>query len=170
MYTSLYVTYTTTRKNWFLVESELLIYFCYLICMILVTLSSLLCMSVFHIRSLSLVYILLITATTLVLLFTLWRFFSIANSLKVNIYHNGTQIWSYFQKRGIFYILYLKKILNNGEKSFWPNFKNFKFIFTPFYKYTLRTESYFEESKVKLKNICNEYFVKNIKKNTSQRN
>ena len=38
----------------FLVESKLLIYFCYFICMILVYLMSLLCMSVFHIWSLPL--------------------------------------------------------------------------------------------------------------------
>ena len=50
----------------FLAESELLIYFCYFVCMILVTLCSLLCMSVFHVWSLSLDYILLITAITLV--------------------------------------------------------------------------------------------------------
>ena len=44
----------------FLVESELLICFCYFVCMILVTLCSLLCMSVLHVWSLSLDYILLI--------------------------------------------------------------------------------------------------------------
>ena len=55
----------------FLVESALLICFCYFVCMILVTLCSLLCMSVFHVWSLSLDYILLITAITLVPLITL---------------------------------------------------------------------------------------------------
>ena len=54
----------------FLVESEYLICFCYFVCIILVTLSSLLCMSLFHVWSLSLYYTLLITAKTLVPLVT----------------------------------------------------------------------------------------------------
>ena len=44
----------------FLVESKLLIGFCYFVCMILVTLSYLLCMSVFHVWFLSLDCILLL--------------------------------------------------------------------------------------------------------------
>ena len=55
----------------FLVRYELLIYFCYFVCNILVILCSSLCMSVFHIRSLSLDYIPLISARFLVLLITL---------------------------------------------------------------------------------------------------
>ena len=55
----------------FLVESELHIYFCYCVCMILVTLCSLLYMSVFHVCSLSLDYIVLISTRILVLLITL---------------------------------------------------------------------------------------------------
>ena len=54
----------------FLVDSELLICFCHFVCMILVTLCSLLFMFVFHVRSLSLDYILLITTLTLVPLIT----------------------------------------------------------------------------------------------------
>ena len=50
----------------FLVESEFLICFCYFVCMILVTSFSLLWMSVFHVWSLCLDYIILITAVTLV--------------------------------------------------------------------------------------------------------
>ena len=57
----------------FLVASELPIGFCYFVCMILVTLCSLLCMSVLHVWSLSLNYILLFTAITLVPLITLLR-------------------------------------------------------------------------------------------------
>ena len=49
----------------FLVESKLLISF-YFVCVILVTLCSLLWMSVFHVWSFSVDYLLLITATTLV--------------------------------------------------------------------------------------------------------
>ena len=57
-----------------LVESKLFICMCYFVCMILVTvtLCSLLCMSNFHILSLSLDYIILITSITLVPLTTLW--------------------------------------------------------------------------------------------------
>ena len=55
----------------FVVESELLICFCYFVCMIVVTLCSLLCMSVFHVWSSSLDCILLITAITVVSLITL---------------------------------------------------------------------------------------------------
>ena len=51
--------------------SELLICFCYFVCMILFTSCSWLCMSVFRNRSLSLDYILLITAITFVPLITL---------------------------------------------------------------------------------------------------
>ena len=50
---------------------ELLIFFCCFVCMILITLCSLLCISVFHVWSLSMDYILLITAITLVPLITL---------------------------------------------------------------------------------------------------
>ena len=63
-------TYTTGAPgpfSQFLVESELLICFCYFVWMILVTVCFLLRMSVFNVRSLSLDYILLITAVTLVL-------------------------------------------------------------------------------------------------------
>ena len=54
-----------------LVESELLICFCYFVSMILDSFCSLLCMSVFHVWSFSLDYILLITTITLVPLITL---------------------------------------------------------------------------------------------------
>ena len=50
----------------FLVESVLLICFCYFVCMILITSCSLLCTSVLHAWSLLLDYILFITAITLV--------------------------------------------------------------------------------------------------------
>ena len=55
----------------FLVESELFICFCYFVCIILITLWTLLYMSVFHVWSLFLDYILLITSRILVPLITL---------------------------------------------------------------------------------------------------
>ena len=55
----------------FLVESELLIHFCYFVCIILFTLCSFLRSSVFHVWSLSLDYILLISARILVPLIAL---------------------------------------------------------------------------------------------------
>ena len=55
----------------FLVESEFLIYFYYLVCIILVKLCSLLCLSVCHVWSLSMDYIPLIFARILVPLVTL---------------------------------------------------------------------------------------------------
>ena len=55
----------------FLVEPELLSYFCYFVCVILITLCFLLCLSVFHVWSLSMDYLLLISAKILVLLVTL---------------------------------------------------------------------------------------------------
>ena len=64
----------------FIVESELLIYFCYFLCIILVTLCSMLLLSDFQVWSLSLDYILLITAITLVFLITL-KFQNILNCL-----------------------------------------------------------------------------------------
>ena len=54
----------------FSVESELHIWFCYFVYMILVTLCSVLCMSVFHVRSLSLDYRILNASVTLVPLIT----------------------------------------------------------------------------------------------------
>ena len=59
----------------YLVEFKLLICLCIFVCLILVTLCSLLCMSVFHVWYLSLDCILFITAITLVLLITLWLSF-----------------------------------------------------------------------------------------------
>ena len=50
----------------FLVESELLIYFGFFVHFILIILCSLLCLSAFHVWSLSLDYILLISASILV--------------------------------------------------------------------------------------------------------
>ena len=55
----------------FLVESKLPIYFCYFLCFILVTLCSLLYLSVFHVWSLSVNYILLTSVRILVLFITL---------------------------------------------------------------------------------------------------
>ena len=55
----------------FLVESELLIYFYYFVCIILVYSCHLLCLSVFQVSALSLDYIVLISAKTLVPLITL---------------------------------------------------------------------------------------------------
>ena len=54
-----------------LMETELLICFCYFVCMILVALCFSLCVSVFNVWSLSLGYILLIAAIALVPLITL---------------------------------------------------------------------------------------------------
>ena len=54
----------------FLMKSELLIYFCYFVCIIYVTLYSLLCLSVSHVWSLSLDSILLISAKIMVPLIT----------------------------------------------------------------------------------------------------
>ena len=55
----------------FWVVSELLIYLCYFVCVILVTLCSMLCLSVYHVWSLSLYYICLISARILVPLINL---------------------------------------------------------------------------------------------------
>ena len=62
-------TYPTSTPGPFsevLVEYDLLIYFCYFVCIILVISYSLLCLSFFHVWSLTLFYILLISAGNLV--------------------------------------------------------------------------------------------------------
>ena len=65
---------TPTQNFQFFVESEFLIYFCYFVCIILVILCSLSCVSVFHVWSLYLDYIILISAKMLVPLITLLSF------------------------------------------------------------------------------------------------
>ena len=47
-----YPTDTPGPRSQVLVESELLIYFCYIVCIVLVTLCSLLCLSVFFMSGL----------------------------------------------------------------------------------------------------------------------
>ena len=94
----------------FVVESEMLIYFCYLVCIILVTLCSLLCLSVFHIWSLSLEYILLISARILVPLVT----------LPIEFYGNMWPFMQYhrFQVRAyLVFFLYLFGKKNKGKIS-----------------------------------------------------
>ena len=83
----------------FLVESELLICFCYFVCMILVALCSLLCLSVFHVWSLSLDCILLISTRILVPLFTL----STVRSGADNTSHALLRPWSTWSTDPLFY-------------------------------------------------------------------
>ena len=66
-----YSTDTPGLCSQFLLESELFVYFCLFIYIILVILYSLLCLSVFHVWYLSLDYIDLISARILVPLITL---------------------------------------------------------------------------------------------------
>ena len=67
----------------FLVKSESLIYFCYFVCIILVTLCSLLWLSVFSVWSFSMDYILLISAIILVPLITLPSQLSTGNQISM---------------------------------------------------------------------------------------
>ena len=66
------------NRKFLLMESDLLIYVCYFVCIIL---GSLLCMSVFLVWSLSLDYSLLISARILVFLITLLLFCPTAHAL-----------------------------------------------------------------------------------------
>ena len=68
-----YHTVAPGQHSQFLVESELLIYYCYFVCIVLVISHSLLCMSVFHVGSMSFDYFLLISARILIPLITLRR-------------------------------------------------------------------------------------------------
>ena len=68
----------------FLVKSELIIYFCYFVCIILVTLCTLLCLFVFNVGPLSLDYIFLISARILItwiLLF--WKIYTFYRKINV---------------------------------------------------------------------------------------
>ena len=79
--------YLTSAPGWcsqFLVESKFLIYFCYFVCIILVILCSFLCLSVFHVWSLSLDYILLIYTRILVT----WLFFIVeSENISFQLYY-----------------------------------------------------------------------------------